>query len=59
MPKGDAATLLVDLQNHDFNFIAGLDNLGRVDVLVGPVHFGNVHQAFNAVFDFDESSRSR
>src|SRR5690606_5839642 len=33
---------------------AQLDNLGRVDVLVGPVHFGNVHQAFDARLDFHE-----
>ncbi len=27
-----------------------------MDVFVGPVHFGNVHQAFNAFFDFNEAA---
>ena len=31
-------------------------DLGRVDVLVRPVHLGNVHQAFDALFDFDEAT---
>jgi hypothetical protein len=33
-----------------------LHDLGRVDVLVGPVHFGDVDQAFDAIFDFDEAA---
>jgi hypothetical protein len=45
----DAATLLVDVQHHDFDFVADLHDLGRVDVLVGPVHLGDVHQAFDAL----------
>ena len=32
----------------------GVHDLGRVDVLVGPVHFGHVDQAFDAVLDLDE-----
>jgi hypothetical protein len=27
-----------------------------VDVLVGPIHFGNVHQTFHAFFDFGEAA---
>ena len=52
----DAATLLVDIQHHDLDLLTGADHLGRVDVLVGPVHFGNVHQTFHAVFDFHEGA---
>ena len=52
--QGDTATVFVDLKNHHFNFVAQLDNLGRVNVLVGPVHFGDVHQAFDTLLDFDE-----
>ena len=52
----DAAALLVDIQHHDFDFVAGVHDLGRVDVLVGPVHFGHVHQALDAVFDLDEGA---
>ena len=52
--QGDAAALLVDLEDHHFDFVAQLDDLGRMDVLVGPVHFGDVHQAFDALLDLDE-----
>src|SRR5690606_8653953 len=31
-------------------------DLRRVNVLVGPVHFGNVHQAFNALFQLGEAA---
>ena len=52
----DAATLFVDVEHHDFDFVADLHDLGRIDVLVGPVHFGNVHQAFDARLDLDEAA---
>ncbi len=54
--EGDTTTVFVDLEDHDFDFVAELDNLGRVDVLVGPVHFGHVHQAFDALLDFNEGA---
>ena len=47
----DAATLLVHIQHHDLDFLAGVHDLGRVDVLVGPVHLGHVDQALDAVLD--------
>src|SRR5690606_24093389 len=50
----DAATLLVHVQDHDLDLVADLHDLGRVDVLVGPVHLGDVHQAFHARLDLDE-----
>src|SRR5690606_26691768 len=50
----DATTVFVDFQDHDFDFFAQGNHLARVDVLVGPVHFGDVHQAFDAGFHFDE-----
>ena len=34
--------------------VAHLHDLGRVDVLVGPVHLRHVHQALDAGLDFDE-----
>src|SRR5690606_10031920 len=52
--EADTTTLFVDFQNHDFDFVAQLNDLVRCNVLVGPVHFGNVHQAFDTLFDFDE-----
>ena len=54
MPREMRRRVFVDFQDHDFDFIAQLHDLGRMHVLVGPVHFGNVHQAFDALFDFDE-----
>src|SRR5690606_35083201 len=50
----DTATIFVDLENHDFDFLAQGHDLAGIDVLVGPVHFGNVHQTFDAVFHFNE-----
>ena len=50
----DAATLLVHIQHHDLDFLAGVHDFRRIDVLVGPVHFGHVHQALDAVLDLHE-----
>ena len=52
--QADAALVFVDLEDHDFDFIAQRDDLAGGDVLVGPVHFGDVHQAFDARLDLDE-----
>ena len=52
--QADAALVFVDLEDHDFDFVAQRDDLARSDVLVGPVHFGDVHQAFDAGLEFDE-----
>src|SRR5690606_24511855 len=52
----DAAALAVDVQDHDLDLVADLHDLGRVDVLVGPVHLGDVHQALDARLDLDEGA---
>src|SRR5277367_2128638 len=52
----DAATLLVDVQHHDFDFLADVHDLGWIDVLIGPVHLRDMHQAFDALFDFHEAA---
>ncbi|KPW29715.1 hypothetical protein ALO95_05579 [Pseudomonas syringae pv. antirrhini] len=54
--EGDTTTLFVDVQNHNFHFVANLNDFRRVDVLVGPVHFGNVYQAFHAFFQLCEAA---
>src|SRR5690606_24995641 len=54
--QGDTTTLFVDVQNHDFHFVADLYDFRRVDVLVGPVHFGNVHQTFDTLFQLGEAA---
>ena len=50
----DAATILVDLEDHHLDLVAELHDLGRMDVLVGPVHFRDVDQALDARLDLDE-----
>src|SRR6185312_6708614 len=52
----DAAPLLVHVQHGDFGLVSDLNHLGRIDVLVGPVHLGDVHQAFHARLDLDEAA---
>lgn len=47
----DATTLFIDVQHHHFGLVTDLNHLGGVDVLVGPVHFGHVDQAFDARLD--------
>ena len=54
--QADSAALLVDVEHHHFNFLADVHHLGRIDVLVGPIHFRHVHQAFHALLDFDEAT---
>ena len=50
-PERNTPTLFVDLENHHLGLFAQSNNFGRVDVLVGPVHFGHVYQALDARFD--------
>src|SRR5690606_25017780 len=50
----DAATLFVHVQHHHFHLVTDLHHLGRIDVLVGPVHLGHVDQALDARLDLDE-----
>src|SRR5690606_6527717 len=52
--EGDAALDRINFENNDFDFLSGGKNLARMDVLLGPRHFGNVDQAFDAWLDFDE-----
>ncbi len=54
--QGDTTTLFVDVENLNFHFVANLNDFGRVDVLVGPIHLGDVHQAFHALFQFGEAA---
>ena len=54
--EGDAAALLVDVEHHDLDFLADVHDLGRVDVLVRPVHLGDVHEALDALLDLHEAA---
>src|SRR5579875_302764 len=52
----DAAALLVHIEHHHLDFLAGVNDLRGVDVLVRPVHLRYVHQALDAVLDLDEGA---
>src|SRR5579862_1548208 len=54
--EGDAAALLVDIEHHHLDFLAGVHDLGRVHVLVGPVHLRDMHQSLDTVLDLDEGA---
>src|SRR4029077_4266761 len=51
-----AATLLVHVEHHHLDFLAGVHDFRGVDVLVGPVHLRDVHQPLDAVLDLDEGA---
>src|SRR6202045_2551544 len=44
----------IDFENLHFNFLRGRDDLAGVHVLLGPRHFRDVDQAFDARLQFDE-----
>src|SRR5699024_2104965 len=50
----NTATIFVDVESHDFDFFTQRDHLAGIDIFVGPVHFGDVHQTFDAVLDLDK-----
>src|ERR1700683_3669186 len=52
----DAAPLFIDVEHHHFDFLAGVHDLGRIDVLIGPIHLRHVHQSLDAIFDLDEGA---
>ena len=52
----NAAALLVDVEDHHLDFFADMHDLGRVDVLVGPVHLGDVDQTLDAFLDLHEAA---
>ncbi len=46
----------IDVQHLDFDFLAGRDDLAGMDVLLGPAHFGDMDQAFDARLQLDEGA---
>ena len=53
-PKGNTALGGVNVEDDNFNFLRRGNDLARVDVLLCPGHFGNVHQTFDARQQFNE-----
>jgi hypothetical protein len=50
----NAALGRIDVQHDHVDFLRGRDDLAGVDVLLGPGHFRDVHQAFNAGFQLNK-----
>ena len=50
----DATALGVDIEHHDLGLVTHLHHLGGMNVLVGPVHLGDVPQTLDARLDLDE-----
>src|ERR1022692_342330 len=55
-PETDAAALFVDVEHHDLDLLADVHHFGRVHVLIGPIHFGDMHQTFHAFLYFHEAA---
>src|SRR5690625_4977921 len=55
-PERHAALLRIDIQDHHVDFLAGRDDLARVDVLLGPGHLGDVNQPLDPRLELDEST---
>src|SRR5207248_1925858 len=51
-----AAALLVHVEHHHLDFLAGVHDFRGVDILVGPVHLRDVHQSLDPVLDLDEGA---
>ena len=52
----DAFGLGLDIEDHDLQLIADGNHLGWMTGLLGPGHLGDVDQAFDALFQFDEDT---
>ena len=52
----NAALGAVHVQHHDLDLLAGGDDLAGMDVLLGPRHFGDVHQALDARLQLHEGA---
>ena len=50
----DSTTLGVDVENHDLDLVPDLAHLVGMNILVRPVHFRDVHQAFDTLLEFHE-----
>ena len=56
--EADALVLLVDVDDHGFEFVALFDHLGRVIDLLRPRHVGDVDHAVDAFFQLHERTVS-
>ena len=54
--QGNPALLRIRIEHHNLDFLAGGDDFARMNVLFRPAHFRDVNQAFDAGFEFHEST---
>ncbi len=52
--KADAPLVGIDIEHHDFDFLAGRNDLAGMNVLLGPAHFRNMDEAFDTGLEFDK-----
>src|ERR1019366_1615215 len=52
----DTPVRRIDPKHDHVHRIAGIDHVGGFAHLLGPRHLGEMHQAFNALFQFDEGA---
>ena len=52
----DATALFINIEHHHLNLIAELHDFRGMDILVGPIHLGDVHQTLNTLFDFGKTA---
>src|SRR5207237_2622729 len=52
----DATLVGIDLEDEDFDFLAGRNDLARMNILLRPGHFGNMDQPFDAGLKLDEGT---
>ena len=46
--KADTPLVRIDVEHHDFDFLARRNDLAGMDIFLGPAHFRNMDQALNA-----------
>ncbi len=54
--EADAALVGIDFQHHHLDLLAGGDDLVRMNVLLHPAHFGDMHEAFDARLQLHEGA---
>src|SRR5690606_22743556 len=54
--QGDTTAFFVDVQDHHVYHVAQLYHFGWVNALVGPVHLGDVYQAFRTLLQLGEAA---
>src|SRR6185312_13328981 len=52
----DAALVRIDIEHHHLDLLGGRDDLARMDVLLGPAHLGDVHQALDPRLQLHEGA---